>query len=1128
MEAVWRETRNLRSTNFRLTSALSASLSDIALRRVSQITSGQLQVIGPDCSVTSVYAISVESKFVGSDIHGPRENHPESIGLIKQIIIDHHGDILDSSPSRIVACWIPSEQVKHTFVARLTIQAASKILTAFGEEVVACICDGELNHAFAGGVCSQFVQIVYGEVLEDLTLGNSLARIQGNQFMVSNTILALTTDLSPSLLNNVVSDRFSSCTVQSETTSSIMNASLDVMSFPSADQDLSGASLQWILCCIPFLSPARSIIQPDILNSCRNFVSVCIRIKFDDSHISQTTSKSVHSESFVCIQTVVALVQKYCFAACGEVWRVVCQGLEAHVLLAFGLNTSSCDFLAIEGMVSSIMHDLGSLNIECSIGIDSDTAHVITYGPEKRPTFFIQSPSISNSQALAVSCPWRHLKTGCSELFPTIQHLLLCPSEFDDPKIFKFSVVTAEKLRPVAEPFIFFERHEASSTFQHHLDKIRHDPHQGVLAICGCFGSGKSHLLNAMELSAGSNGFKSIRLCPDTRNCPPLSPFFKILGQLLEIDPQSTPRDQKLQKCRSFVRSQMLTDDRDVALLGVVLDFTLENDLLEGLTVAAIHKELQSVIARAFYVLQSGPHPFILFIENMYLLDSSSWDLLTELATKKINIVCEALDPYDTDVFALEMKAFLRNKGISKLRLDSVSPEVFQAFLCQKFKCEFVKPEVVSYLRSQSGGRNLFANEWANYMMKNRTISVVDNVLVFSGEYCLSINPVVPSSVRMLVETDFFRLDETQQLFIKIAAILGRSFTLEDVCFLSRKQSSKSFAQTKHSTVQEAQVTFELCSRLCELGILRQDAESQELFTVTYVAPTLLTAAGNASNAVLNTQKAAGLDCDSVLFWCFESHMVQNIVLGLVPDDERKVISLKIASQCQYTSKTLTAKSQESADSSFKIARHLFEGGNFLDSRAVILNLSPLSIHNFLRKNTFLCFPPPTSFEVNEEAYIASRMFLVPWIREFCRCIESINPYKARFSSSNLPTSSSRSSSPSKNTGNIQVKHVIRVARYRIHFSPLQAIENTLKSELSTVSLRSPATKLSRLTDPPKRLARFGGIHSSIFNSKVKPSNILLFFRSNSSAHETTTIEWCIYMGRGRKGMEIANFTAPS
>jgi len=1030
MEAVWREIRNLRATNLRITSALSGSLSDIVLRRVNRITSGQLQAIGPDCSVSPVYAIAIESKSVGTEITGTREHQPENIGLIKEIILDHYGDILDSSPSRVVACWVQSETVKPTFLARLAIQAASKVLTILGNEVVSCICDGRLNHVIAGGVCSQFVQIVYGEVLEDLTFGNSLARVQDKRFVVSKTILALSADFSSALSSAAVSERFSSCTVPSDAMLSTMNSSLDVMCCSTLDQDLSGASLQCVLSCIPFLSPARSIIQPHVLNSGPNFVSICVRMNFHSClhpHNSQTTSELAQEQSFACIQTAIALIQKHCFAACGELWRTVLQGSELYGFLAFGLNTSLCDFLAIEGMISSIVHDLETLSIECSIGIDSSAAQVIIYGPEKRHTFFIQSPSISNSQAFAVSCPWNHLKTGCPEMFPTSQHISLCPLESDESNVFKYSVAAGQKVLSVAEPSIFFEHQEASSTFQRHLEKIRDDPHQGVFAICGCFGSGKSHLMNTMQALSKSNGFRSITLCPKTRSCPPLSPWFGILGQLLEID-QSTPTEQKLQKCRSFVRSQMLADDRDVALLGVMLEFTLENDLLEGLTVAAIHKELQSVIARAFYVLQSGSHPFIIFIENVYLLDPSSWDLLTELATKRVNIVCEALYPYDSDIFALEMKTFLRHKGISKLQLDSVTLEVFEAFLCQKFKCGFVKPEVVAYLRTQSGGRNLFANEWANYMMKNQSLCVVENVLGFSGDYCLSVNPVVPSSVRMLIETDFFRLDETQQLFLKIAAILGRSFTIEDVCFLSRKQSSKPFSQTKHSTSQEARFTFELCSRLCELGILRQDLESQELFTVTYIAPTLLTAAGNTSNAVLNTQKAAGLDCDYVLFWCFQSHVVQNIVMGLLQDDEKKVISLKIGSHCQYSSKALTAHAQESADSSFKIARHFFEGGNFLDARAVINTLSPLSILNFLRKNILLCFPPPSSYEVSEEAYIASRMFLVPWIREFCRCIESINPFKARLSSSSSPrttnTSSSRSSSPSKKTGSLQVWHV--------------------------------------------------------------------------------------------------------
>jgi hypothetical protein len=283
-------------------------------------------------------------------------------------------------------------------------------------------------------------------------------------------------------------------------------------------------------------------------------------------------------------------------------------------------------------------------------------------------------------------------------------------------------------------------------------------------------------------------------------------------------------------------------------------------------------------------------------------------------------------------------------------------------------------------------------------------------------------NTVVPHSIQILIEEDFDRLEEVQQLFLKIVAILGRCFTLEDVCFLSRNQNSKSFAASTRTSTEEARAAHALCVRLCELGYLRPDVESRELLTVTYVSPSLLTASGDWWCPVLHTQKAAGLDCSSVLFWCFQSHVVQNIILGLLKNDQLKAVSMKIAHKCQYDAKALTSQSQELAKSSFTIARHLFQGGNFIDALSVIHTLSAASIYSYIRENVLHCFPPPATYAVNEAAYIASRMFLVPWICGFCRSIEAINPFKARSAS---PVRSivlpSKSSSPKKLQGNFQV-----------------------------------------------------------------------------------------------------------
>jgi hypothetical protein len=1028
MDALWRELRSLRAASSRISATFSSSLPRLTLRRVNRIASGQLQRVGPDCTTCWAYVISIESKFDGSGIISKNVQHPETISMLKQILLDHDGDILDASPGLVLACWMPSENAKHSIIARLAIQAALKVISSIGDDIVCCVCYGSFNHAIAGGVNNQFVQFIHGDVLQMLDSGKTLARKENCTLMISNTVLSSSQELSSMFSSIVVFGEFSCCSLPTDPSGPLSSAAYGAGTC-FIQPDLTCASQQWLLNCLPSFSPDRKFIQQRKSDSLTRFMSICVRLNlgsFLQPPDSQPTPE--FTESFVCIQAAIACVQRRCIAVQGELWRIVVHSAEAYIFLAYWFEPD-CDFVAIEDMIYYTVHDLNAMCIQFSIGIDSKAAKVVTFGPEARSTVFIQSECVQKSHSIAISCPWNHLQTECPELFPTSAHTTLIRSEYDPPNIFK--CVFQQKIHSATRLPVHFERREALLQFQELLEKFADDPHQGVFAICGCFGSGKSHLLNCMQAISDTKGIRSLRCRPVDRSSAPLAAFIPILAHLLEIDMSMASKAEKLQICRSYVRTQMLSDDRDVALLGVIFDFTLENDLLEGLTVAAILEELKSVLSRAFYALGSASNPFILFIENIHLLDSFSWDLLTDLASKKVNIVCEALDAYDTDIFAAEMKSFLRHFHVTKVPLNTVSLDVFEAFLCQKFQCSRVKPEVVSYIRTQSGCRNLFANEWSDYMMMNQSICVVDEELVFSGEYCLCVNPVIPSSVQLLIESDLLRLEESQQLFLKIVAVLGRSFTLEDVCFLSRKQSSKPYASTKKSSTKEAQDTYELCSRLCELGILQPDFQSQEQFTVTYVAPSLLTAAGSTSDAVLHTQRAAGLSCDSVLFWCFQSHIVQNIVLSMLKDDQKKAISLKIASQCTYSSKALTSQAQELAKSSFRIARHMYESGNSVDALAVLHTLRPSSMYQYLRDNVFLCFPPPVLFEVSEDAYIAARLFHVPWIRDFCRCAESLNPLKMRSASPNIQRIASSCGPSSRSTSPLKIQvHTLHLKLY--------------------------------------------------------------------------------------------------
>ena len=261
MESIWKELKTFRTASSRITSELLGSQSKIVLRKVNQIASGQLHKIGPDVSVSSVYAISVESNSVESDTVSPATQLSENISLIKQIILDHDGDILDSSPFRIVACWMPTEQSKHSVVARLAIQAALNISATMSEQIVCCVSYGKLNHAMVGGVCSQFLPFIYGEVIESLGSGNVLARSQGRPFVFSNIISALNPELLSMLSNTtVISDRFSSCSIPSAPLATVSKSSFD-SGCCIIQQDLTSATHQLILNCIPYLSLDRKAIQ---------------------------------------------------------------------------------------------------------------------------------------------------------------------------------------------------------------------------------------------------------------------------------------------------------------------------------------------------------------------------------------------------------------------------------------------------------------------------------------------------------------------------------------------------------------------------------------------------------------------------------------------------------------------------------------------------------------------------------------------------------------------------------------------------------------------------------------------------------------------------------------------------
>jgi hypothetical protein len=89
--------------------------------------------------------------------------------------------------------------------------------------------------------------------------------------------------------------------------------------------------------------------------------------------------------------------------------------------------------------------------------------------------------------------------------------------------------------------------------------------------------------------------------------------------------------------------------------------------------------------------------------------------------------------------------------------------------------------------------------------------------------------------------------------------------------------------------------------------------------------------------------------------------------------------------------------------------------------------------------------------------------------------IRSASPIQ-RIASNGGP--SSRSSSPAKTQGHVQVAHALETTHF--YFQTHQGNQSNGIMELSTLSIKSSSDRLSRLTDPPKRLARCGGDSSRI------------------------------------------------
>ena len=223
-----------------------------------------------------------------------------------------------------------------------------------------------------------------------------------------------------------------------------------------------------------------------------------------------------------------------------------------------------------------------------------------------------------------------------------------------------------------------------------------------------------------------------------------------------------------------------------IPLLNDVLNLGFpENALTSSLDTHVRHQSLVSLLL-ALLRAWAAERPLVLVLEDAHWLDSMSWDLTLQvaraLAAVRVALLLVVVTrPLESETIRLEPQALAGMEGIEQMILDTLSPDETVALAAVRLNVpsDGLPKKVADLVRTRASGNPFFAEELVYALRDNGLIAIHTEAgktrCIVSGDLEQAAE-TLPDTIQGIVLSRIDRLSPEEQLTLKVAAVIGRTF----------------------------------------------------------------------------------------------------------------------------------------------------------------------------------------------------------------------------------------------------------------------------------------------------------------------------------------------------------------
>jgi class 3 adenylate cyclase/tetratricopeptide (TPR) repeat protein len=295
----------------------------------------------------------------------------------------------------------------------------------------------------------------------------------------------------------------------------------------------------------------------------------------------------------------------------------------------------------------------------------------------------------------------------------------------------------------------------------------------GTVLVEGEAGIGKSRLVDALvEQASGEQVRVLVGAADAVRSTTPYHPWRPVFESVLGLEGIA-----ELSERRARVLDQLRARpdlERLAPLLADVLPLDLPADEIVGRLEGPVRADNLRRLLVGALGMAAEQRPLLIVLEDAHWCDSASWALAWLVAQQIPRVLLVlALRPLVDPV--LEYGRLRDAPGAQRLELDALPAQDVAALVALRLGVTSVPRLVAELIGEHAGGNPFFSEELAYALRDTGAITVTDGTCQITLGTDLRVLSL-PDTVQGVVLTRIDRLAPLQQLTLKVASVIGRSF----------------------------------------------------------------------------------------------------------------------------------------------------------------------------------------------------------------------------------------------------------------------------------------------------------------------------------------------------------------